>query len=157
MHRKKTRKKYKTGPLIFKREGIHEWFLSILCWGPRSHKYSFTSAIVRTGRESHQKGKSRLETHNITYIGLNLLSCCKGFTPLNSGFTIKHEQQMKNHLFKVSCLLIPVLVGTRTCPGQTTLLPEIICWLTRYERRIRFYLIPITQFPHPRSHSLAAS
>ena len=42
--------------------------------------------------------------------------CYKGFTPLNPGFTIKHDKlKMKSHLFKVSCLLIPTLVGTRTC------------------------------------------
>lgn len=55
---------------------------------------------------------------------------------------------MKSHLFKVSCLLIPVLARIRKCPGQTTVLPKIICWLTRYEGRIRLYLMPIIQFPH---------
>ena len=106
----------------------------------------YSQALCNKNYHFHYKGKPQDCRHKAWHI-LDLTPICyKGFTPLNPGFTIKHDKlKMKSHLFKVSCLLIPMLVGTRTS------LPQIICWLTRSERQVRFYLTLITKFhilPH---------
>lgn len=103
------------------------------------------NAIIRTTTSTTRESPKTIVWHiKWTF----LPSCLKVFTPLSSGFTIKHDDKW-SHLFKVNCLLIPMLVGIRTCPGQITLFSQRICWLTRYKRRVRFYLMPIIQFSPP--------